>query len=91
LRGQTEQGDTPVDEDDPRGHTGLQEGVAVAVVSVEVPGGQGVHARAAEEEEYQPLGQGAQGSKPTAEYLPGWQEGLGMHWLKYTADAAAVL
>ena len=71
LRGQTVQGVTPVGEDDPSGHCGLHDGEAVAVVSVDVPGGQGVHVREALEEEYQPLGQGEQGSRPTAEYDPG--------------------
>ena len=46
LRGQTVQGVTPVGDDEPRGQSGLQAGEVVAEASVDVPGGQGVQARA---------------------------------------------
>ena len=46
LRGQTVQGVTPVGDDEPRGQSGLQAGEVVAKASVDVPGGQGVQARA---------------------------------------------
>jgi hypothetical protein len=44
------QGWTAVGEEEPGGHRGLQAAVVVAGASVEVPGGQVVHAREEEEE-----------------------------------------
>ncbi len=49
MRGQTEQGVTPVGEEEPGGHSALHVAEAVAGVSVDVPGGQGVQERAEEE------------------------------------------